>query len=231
VALAFALITFLHVVFGELIPKTLALQTPDRTALWVAGPLNVFVGLSCPFILLMNGTGNTILRWWGGRLAGSGERVHSVEELSLLIEDTRAAGVLSAEAERQGARRPPRPATESAATRLRRSVFRGAVLHGFLGRRNIRCPVEWVLHGMQDRQGAVDVVRGVVQVRRDPQRPPPVRHLDPPSRNRACRTWFRARSLWERKTSVERRLSSRELSRSIRVASRLSCRHCTNSWS
>jgi CBS domain containing-hemolysin-like protein len=95
VALAFALITFLHVVFGELIPKTLALQTPDRAALWVAGPLNFFVRLSRPFILLMNGTGNTILRWWGDRRVGSGERAHSVEELSLLIEDTRAAGILS----------------------------------------------------------------------------------------------------------------------------------------
>src|SRR5690242_21954808 len=39
-AVAFGLITFLHVVFGELIPKTMALETPDRSALWVARPLN-----------------------------------------------------------------------------------------------------------------------------------------------------------------------------------------------
>jgi CBS domain containing-hemolysin-like protein len=45
--LAFLLITFMHVVFGELIPKTMALQHPDRTALWVARPLNLFAWISC----------------------------------------------------------------------------------------------------------------------------------------------------------------------------------------
>ena len=48
IAIAFALITFMHVVFGELIPKTVALQTPDRTSLWVARPLNVFARLTRP---------------------------------------------------------------------------------------------------------------------------------------------------------------------------------------
>src|SRR5262249_44660485 len=50
VAIAFALITYMHVVFGELIPKTLALQAPDHTSLWVAAPLNVFTRMSRPFI-------------------------------------------------------------------------------------------------------------------------------------------------------------------------------------
>jgi putative hemolysin len=95
VALAFALITFLHVVFGELVPKTLALQTPDRLALWVAAPLNVFTRLSRPLTLLMSGTGNATLRWLGCGPAGAEGLVHSVEELGLLIEDTRGAGLLS----------------------------------------------------------------------------------------------------------------------------------------
>ena len=56
--LAFLLITFLHVVFGELIPKTMALQVPDRAALWLAQPLLVFGWLARPLTLLMNGTGN-----------------------------------------------------------------------------------------------------------------------------------------------------------------------------
>jgi CBS domain containing-hemolysin-like protein len=94
-ALAFGLITFLHVVFGELIPKTLALQSPDRTALWVAAPLLVFARLARPFIAAMNGTGNALLRWAGYRPAGAEGSAHSVEELSLLIEDTEEAGVLS----------------------------------------------------------------------------------------------------------------------------------------
>lgn len=92
--LAFFLITFLHVVFGELIPKTLALQIPDRTALTVAGPLNFFARLTRPVILLMNGTGNAILRGCGFKPVSGEHLVHSVEELLLLIEDTEEAGIL-----------------------------------------------------------------------------------------------------------------------------------------
>jgi CBS domain containing-hemolysin-like protein len=92
--IAFALITFLHVVFGELIPKTLALQTPDETSLWVARPLNLFARLTRPLIVAMNGTGNAILRACGYRPASGVHLVHSVEELLLLIEDTEEAGIL-----------------------------------------------------------------------------------------------------------------------------------------
>ena len=92
--LAFLLITFLHVVFGELIPKSLALETADRTALWLSGPLNVFSRLSRPLIVLMNGTANFILRRLGLHAASAEEMVHSVEELLLLIEDTEEAGIL-----------------------------------------------------------------------------------------------------------------------------------------
>jgi CBS domain containing-hemolysin-like protein len=95
--LAFLLITFLHVVFGELIPKSLALETADRTALWLSGPLNVFSRLSRPLILLMNGTANFILRRLGLPAASGEEMVHSVEELLLLIEDTEEAGILDAD--------------------------------------------------------------------------------------------------------------------------------------
>lgn len=92
--LAFLLITYLHVVFGELIPKSLALETADRTALWLSGPLNVFSRLSRPLIVLMNGTANFILRRLGLHAASGEEMVHSVEELLLLIEDTEEAGIL-----------------------------------------------------------------------------------------------------------------------------------------
>jgi putative hemolysin len=93
-ALAFALITFMHVVFGELIPKTVALQVPDRTALWVARPLNVFSRISRVLIVVMNGTGNQVLRWCGFRPAQEAHMVHSVEELVLLVEDTEQAGLI-----------------------------------------------------------------------------------------------------------------------------------------
>lgn len=96
-ALAYLIITFLHVVFGEIIPKTLALQTPDRFSLWVAKPLNVFTKVTRPLIVVINGTGNIILRMVGYKPATSEGMIHSVDELSLLIEDTEEAGLLEPE--------------------------------------------------------------------------------------------------------------------------------------
>ncbi len=92
-SIAFAIITFLHVVIGELIPKSLALMSPTRIAIWVAAPLHVFALATRPLILIMNGTGNMVLRWLGARPAME-TLVHSVEELALLIEDTEEAGIL-----------------------------------------------------------------------------------------------------------------------------------------
>jgi CBS domain containing-hemolysin-like protein len=92
--LALFLITFMHVVFGELLPKNMALQTPDQTALWLAAPLNVFARLTRPLTLVMGGTANGILRLLGYEPARGDEMVHSVEELALLIEDTEEAGIL-----------------------------------------------------------------------------------------------------------------------------------------
>jgi putative hemolysin len=95
--LAFILITFMHVVFGELIPKTMALETPDQTSLWLGKPLLVFARLTRPLTLLLNGTANAIVRLLGYHPAGGEELVHSVEELALLIEDTEEAGILEPE--------------------------------------------------------------------------------------------------------------------------------------
>lgn len=95
--LAFLLITYLHVAFGELIPKTLALQTADRTSLWLSGPLNVFARLSRPLLFLMSATANFFLHRFGFASASGEEMVHSVEELKLLIEDSEEAGILDAD--------------------------------------------------------------------------------------------------------------------------------------
>ncbi|MCI0637517.1 MAG: hemolysin family protein [Gemmataceae bacterium] len=91
--IAFFLVTFLHVVFGELFPKSLALQSPDRIALWIAKPLILFELVTRPLVVLMNGTGNLFIRVLGIK-AHPESLVHSVEELTLLIEDTEEAGVL-----------------------------------------------------------------------------------------------------------------------------------------
>jgi len=80
-ALAFVGITFLHIVFGELAPKSLAIQQPKRVSLWVAAPLMIFYYVFFPFIWLLNGAANQFLRWGGLRPAGEGEHTFSSEEL------------------------------------------------------------------------------------------------------------------------------------------------------
>ena len=92
--LAFAAITFLHVILGELAPKAIALQTPDRLSLWVARPLLLFASLARPFVALMSAVGNGVVRLCGFEPLSGHQMVHSVDELALIIEDTRRAGVL-----------------------------------------------------------------------------------------------------------------------------------------
>jgi putative hemolysin len=92
--IAFALITFLHVVLGELAPKAVALQQPDAVSLWVAQPLLWFSTVMRPFIVVMNTLGNGVVRLLGFQPISGSDMVHSVEELALIIEETRRAGLL-----------------------------------------------------------------------------------------------------------------------------------------
>lgn len=92
--LALLVVTFMHVVFGEYVPKSLAIQAPESTAVWVAKPLNTFAKLTTPLTAVMKGTGNAVLRLMGLEPASGEESVHSVEELRMLIEDTEEAGLL-----------------------------------------------------------------------------------------------------------------------------------------
>lgn len=94
IAIAFSLITFLHVVLGELVPKSLALQKPEGVSLWVARPLWLTVTLFQPIIWALNGTGNWLLRLIGVQPAGGHESVHSAEEIAILVRQSHQAGVL-----------------------------------------------------------------------------------------------------------------------------------------
>jgi CBS domain containing-hemolysin-like protein len=67
VAIAFTIITALHIVLGELAPKSLALQKSETTALWVVRPLSAFLFLLRPALVLLNGLGNLVLRLVGLR--------------------------------------------------------------------------------------------------------------------------------------------------------------------
>lgn len=90
--IAFAIITFLHIVLGELTPKALALLYPEQTSRWLAGPLIMFTMATNPFIWALNGTANGLLKLLGLRPPGEHERVHSPEEIQMLVEQARAAG-------------------------------------------------------------------------------------------------------------------------------------------
>lgn len=96
-AVAFMFITFLHVVVGELAPKTVALRIPDVVAIRVAAPLLAFERVFRPFIALMNGSGNGLVRLLGFKPAPHAGHLHSVQELELLVEDVSEAGRMSVE--------------------------------------------------------------------------------------------------------------------------------------
>ena len=93
-ALAFVIITFLHVVLGELVPKNLAIAAPERVALWVAIPMRAFTLLLRPFIWLFNEGANRFVRLFGVEPQSELRSVHNLEELRLLVEESRQAGAL-----------------------------------------------------------------------------------------------------------------------------------------
>ena len=94
VAIAFLIITALHIVLGELMPKSLALQRSERTALAVVRPLWLFRVLLWPAIVALNGLGNWLLRLCGLRPGTAEEALHSPEELKLLIAASQEGGLL-----------------------------------------------------------------------------------------------------------------------------------------
>ena len=95
IVLSFALITYLEVLLGELVPKSLALQRAERIALAVAGPMDVFIRITRPAVKLMNSSATLVLQLFRAPLSGEGA-VHSPEELKLIATATRRMGLLPA---------------------------------------------------------------------------------------------------------------------------------------
>lgn len=91
IVLTFTIITFLHVILGELVPKTLALQQAERVALAVAAPMDVFLTLARPFLFIMQKSGGYVLRLFGGRQMRGGT-IHSPDELKLIVTASRQVG-------------------------------------------------------------------------------------------------------------------------------------------
>lgn len=82
----FGVITFLHIVAGEMAPKSLAIRMPKETALWVAYPMRWFYLAMYPFIWALNESSLLLLRWVGIEPAGEGHGVHSEDELRLVFD-------------------------------------------------------------------------------------------------------------------------------------------------
>ncbi|HEX7239306.1 MAG TPA: hemolysin family protein, partial [Longimicrobiaceae bacterium] len=96
--LAVAILTYFHIVIGEMVPKSLALQQPERTAMWVTRPILWMQMAVYPAILALNALGNGLLRLVGiDRQEGTGEHYRTPEELQFIVRESQAGGLLRKE--------------------------------------------------------------------------------------------------------------------------------------
>ncbi len=95
-AFAFALISFLHIVIGELAPKSLAIRRAEAVSLNTALPLYAFYWVMYPFIYVLNGAANFILRRLGVEMASEGDEAHSIDELRTVLRASHRHGELGA---------------------------------------------------------------------------------------------------------------------------------------
>lgn len=92
---AFLFITLLHIVFGELVPKTISIRKSERVLLWVASPMRLFCRLAYPLILLLDKAAALILRAIGTAPQSVHSASHSEEELRLILADSRRSGLIT----------------------------------------------------------------------------------------------------------------------------------------
>ena len=93
--LAFMIMTYLHVVVGELAPKTMAIQKAERVTLLLAGPLMMFYKVMYPFICVLNGSARVITGLFGLKPASEHEVAHTEEELRLILSDSYESGEIN----------------------------------------------------------------------------------------------------------------------------------------
>jgi CBS domain containing-hemolysin-like protein len=91
---AFMIITYFHVLLGELVPKSLALRKGDQLAIAVAGPMLAFMQMTLPVVRLMNHSAAAVLRLFRAPLSHEGGTVHSPDELKLIATAARRGGLL-----------------------------------------------------------------------------------------------------------------------------------------
>ncbi len=149
IAMAFLIVTILEIVLGEVVPKILARQKAEATALFLIRPLNLFVTLFRPIIWLVTFMSNLVLRVIGLRPDAEHTGVYSVEELEMLVTSSRKAGVLDRDEEvilrrvfdfgEITARQVMRPRTEIAAIPVTASLEE--VMQAVVEHKHTRFPV------------------------------------------------------------------------------------------
>ncbi|MFD2616471.1 hemolysin family protein [Terrilactibacillus laevilacticus] len=92
---AFFIMTYLHVVVGELAPKTLAIQQAEKVTLLFSTPLIWFYKIMFPFIRLLNGSSRMLTKFFGLKQASEHEKAHSEEELRLLLSESYERGEIN----------------------------------------------------------------------------------------------------------------------------------------
>jgi len=96
---AVAILTYFHIVVGEMVPKSLALQSAERTVLWITPIMYAVRTAFYPLVVALNGIGNFVLKRFGiDRQTESSERFYSPEELALIVEESEEGGQLRADA-------------------------------------------------------------------------------------------------------------------------------------
>jgi CBS domain containing-hemolysin-like protein len=90
---AIVLLTYFHIVIGEMVPKTLALQFAEPTSLWITPVMGWVRFIFYPLVVALNGIGNTLLRMVGIQRTAT-HQIHSPDELELIIEESEKGGVL-----------------------------------------------------------------------------------------------------------------------------------------
>jgi CBS domain containing-hemolysin-like protein len=95
---AVAVLTYFHIVVGEMVPKSLALQKAERLVLWITPPMLWLKNILYPFIIALNGFGNQVLRIFGvNRQLQNADQYYTPEELQLIVQESEELGALRAE--------------------------------------------------------------------------------------------------------------------------------------
>lgn len=94
-AIAFSIITALHIILGELAPKSLAIQKADSVTIWTSVPLIAFYKVMFPVIWVLNSLANRILQMVGIEVASEHEAAHTEEEIRILMEESHQQGYIN----------------------------------------------------------------------------------------------------------------------------------------